>query len=71
MKTYYVNSQTAAEIRRLLGELPECITVADKMPLTRTCLFCRGTGVDPMSDVLNSLPCHECRGTGKEVRKNA
>lgn len=29
-----------------------------------TCQVCRGTGVNPASDNLNSLPCDTCRGTG-------
>jgi len=32
------------------------------------CQACHGTGADPMSDTVNSLPCGMCGGTGKARR---
>jgi len=29
------------------------------------CQACHGTGADPISDIVNSLPCGMCGGTGK------
>lgn len=28
------------------------------------CILCNGTGADPMSDIVNWLPCAPCAGTG-------
>jgi len=39
-------------IERFIEAKPDC------------CPVCHGTGADPMSDTLNSLPCGMCGGTG-------
>jgi DnaJ-class molecular chaperone len=33
------------------------------------CLYCEGSGVSPMSDNVDSLPCPACSGTGKRGGK--
>ena len=33
-----------------------------------TCHVCRGTGRNPMSDIVNWFPCSECGGTGNTKR---
>ena len=43
-------------IERAIEAKPDC------------CPVCHGTGADPMSDTLNSLPCWTCGGTGKARR---
>lgn len=31
------------------------------------CPHCRGTGRDPMSDIINWFPCTACNGTGNRT----
>ncbi len=41
----------------------------EELDTTDPCPYCKGHGADPLSDNVNWLPCGECHGTGRILKR--